>query len=126
MRVRCLAQYLEGSVEQANDLWNLLFISDSAVYLRGVPRKGWQDRIRSLVGIGLETGDEEHQTRIALAEIVAVEVSKPQNLWQRLVTPYPKERITIRAQDRWFTVAPDMPVDEIASALAPSGRREHD
>lgn len=121
IRHRCLAQYLDGNLERPRDSWALFFITDGALYFRSLPAQGWQDRLKSLFGGGLQTSREPtEQTRLPLPEVVAVDVDKPATAWQRILRPYPKERITIRTKALWMCLAPDGDVEEIAAAIGSS------
>jgi hypothetical protein len=115
--IRCLAQYLAGNTDHTEEFWGLFFVTETAAYLRTVPPRGWQARLKSLAGVGVDTEEEPRQTRVPLRDIDAIELEKPDSLWQRIIRPYPKEHITIRWANAWFTIAPDASVDQIAEAI---------
>lgn len=118
IRLRCLVQYLDGNLDRPRDSWALFFVTEQAAYYRSLPFQGWQDRLKSLFGVGLESQREPtEQTRVPLIDVVDVVVDKPETTWQRLLRPYPKERVVIRTATKWMSLAPDGDVEEIAASL---------
>lgn len=119
IEIRCLAQVVDGSIGPPRESWSLFFVTAEAAYLRSVPTQGWQGRLKSLFGIGLGASSEDPETlRLPRTSVTQVEVDRPANRWQRLLRPYPKERVVIRAGADWIAIAPDGDAAEIAAAIA--------
>lgn len=119
IEIRCLAQVVDGSIGPPRESWSLFFVTAQAVYLRSVPTQGWQGRLKSLFGIGIGATSEEPETlRLPYNTVTEVEVDRPTSRWQRLLRPYPKERVVIRVGADWISIAPDGDAGEIAAAIA--------